>query len=82
MATAAPAVAAATSINKARKLAAPNSDFYQLVDVLTDEELALVRQVRTYMETKVQPITVADRQASGRQEGPGGQGVGRAVHEP
>ena len=57
MATAAaPVVAAATSVSKARKLPAPNSDFYQLVDVLTDDELAIVRKVRTYMETKVQPI--------------------------
>jgi len=59
MATAAataPVVAAATSVSKARKLPAPNSDFYQLVEVLTDEELAIVRKVRTYMETKVQPI--------------------------
>jgi alkylation response protein AidB-like acyl-CoA dehydrogenase len=53
---AAPVVAAATSVSKARKIPAPNSDFYQLVDVLTDEELAIVREVRTYMETKVQPI--------------------------
>src|SRR5713226_5272520 len=35
---------------------APNSDFYQLVDVLTAEEKAIVKKVRTYMETKVQPI--------------------------
>ena len=43
MATAAaPVVAAATPIGKARKLPAPNSDFYQLVDVLTAEELAIV----------------------------------------
>ena len=55
-AAAAPVAAAATSVSKARKLPAPNSDFYQLVDVLTDEELAIVRKVRTYMETKVQPI--------------------------
>ena len=43
--------------NGARKpLPGPNSDFYQLVDVLTAEELALVKKVRTYMETKVAPI--------------------------
>ena len=35
---------------------APNSDFYQLVDVLTAEERAIVKKVRAYMETKVQPI--------------------------
>src|SRR5258708_6383054 len=54
---AAPAAAAATSFKKAPKqLPAPNSDFYQLVDVLTAEERAIVKKVRTYMETKVQPI--------------------------
>ena len=56
-AVAAPAAAAATSFKKAPKqLPAPNSDFYQLVDVLTAEEKAIVKKVRTYMETKVQPI--------------------------
>ena len=39
-----------------KPLPAPNSDFYQLADVLTAEELALVKKVRDYMETKVQPI--------------------------
>ena len=34
----------------------PNSDFYQLADVLTPEEKAIVKKVRTYMETKVQPV--------------------------
>ena len=34
----------------------PNGDFYQLVDLLTPEEKALVKKVRTYMETKVQPV--------------------------
>jgi glutaryl-CoA dehydrogenase len=41
---------------QAKTLPAPNSDFYQLVDVLTEDELAMVRKVRTYMETNVQPI--------------------------
>jgi len=35
---------------------APNGDFYQLVDHLTPEEKAIVKKVRTYMETKVQPV--------------------------
>ena len=39
-----------------KALPAPNSDFYQLVDVLTAEERAIVGKVRAYMETKVQPI--------------------------
>jgi alkylation response protein AidB-like acyl-CoA dehydrogenase len=34
----------------------PNSDFYQLADVLTNAEKAIVKKVRTYMGTKVQPI--------------------------
>src|SRR6202012_945950 len=32
------------------------SDFYQLADLLTADEKALVKKVRAYMETKVQPI--------------------------
>src|SRR5437588_903346 len=45
------------SARKAPKpLPAPNSDFYQHIDVLTAEEKAIVRKVRTYMETKVAPI--------------------------
>ena len=54
---AAPVAAAEASVKKAPKqLPAPNSDFYQLVDVLTAEEKAIVEKVRTYMEAKVQPI--------------------------
>src|SRR5947199_843338 len=58
MATAvAAAAAAAASVKKAPKpLPAPNSDFYQHIDVLTADEKAIVRKVRAYMETKVQPI--------------------------
>src|SRR5437879_4362004 len=56
-AVAAPVAAAAVSVKKAPKqLPAPNSDFYQLADVLTAEEKAVVKKVRTYMETKVAPI--------------------------
>src|SRR5260221_896516 len=39
-----------------KPLPAPNSDFYQLADTLNDEELALLKQVRAFMETKVAPI--------------------------
>jgi glutaryl-CoA dehydrogenase len=35
---------------------APNSDFYQLAETLKLDELALVKQVRAFMETKVAPI--------------------------
>src|SRR3989442_15996379 len=41
---------------KPAPLPAPNSDFYELVETLPAEELAVVKQVRTFMETKVQPI--------------------------
>src|SRR6202140_3353518 len=38
------------------QLPAPNSDFYELLQTLPAEELAIVKQVRTFMETKVQPV--------------------------
>ena len=44
------------AFQQTKPLPVPNSDFYQLVDVLTQEEKAIVKKVRTYMETKVQPI--------------------------
>ena len=48
---------AGAAVKKAPKqLPAPNSDFYQLVDVLTPDERAIVKKVRAYMENKVQPI--------------------------
>src|ERR1700735_5634455 len=45
-----------SAFQQPKKLPVPNSDFYQLVEVLTEEEKAIVKKVRTYMETKVQPI--------------------------
>jgi glutaryl-CoA dehydrogenase len=55
--------AAATATSPARKpnqhtkpLPAPNSDFYQLSEVLSAEESAVVKKVRTYMDAKVAPI--------------------------
>src|SRR3954471_9246173 len=54
------ATSAGTTVAPAKKSAKPipppNSDFYQLADVLTADEKATVKKVRTYMETKVQPI--------------------------
>src|SRR5580765_2091391 len=47
---------AKTDFRQPKAVPAPNSDFYQLVDVLTAEEKAIVKKVRAYMETKVQPI--------------------------
>src|SRR3954464_11155075 len=56
MATATAVAAIATAKKAPKQLPVPNSDFYQLVDVLTAEELATVKKVRAYMETKGQPI--------------------------
>src|SRR6201981_3418468 len=39
-----------------KALPPPNSDFYQLAETLPADELAVVKQVRTFMETRVQPI--------------------------
>src|SRR5262245_31904181 len=43
-------------IKQPKPLPAPNSDFYQFAEDLPAEELAIVKKVRDYMETKVQPI--------------------------
>src|SRR5882672_9638037 len=40
----------------AKALPAPNSDFYELAETLNAEELAVLKQVRAFMETKVAPI--------------------------
>ena len=39
-----------------KPLPAPNSDFYELAETLPAEELAVLRQVRAFMESKVAPI--------------------------
>src|SRR5881398_1600293 len=39
-----------------KPLPAPNSDFYDLAETLQPAELALVKQVRAFMESKVAPI--------------------------
>src|SRR3954452_8288301 len=46
----------AANIKQPKPLPTPDSDFYQLAETLPPEELAVVKQVRAYMETKVQPI--------------------------
>src|SRR5580658_3766527 len=43
-------------IKKAVVLPKPNPDFYELVETLPADELAVVKQVRTFMETRVAPI--------------------------
>ena len=44
------------AFQQSKPLPVPNSDFYQLADVLTPEEKAIAKKVRTYMETEVQPV--------------------------
>ena len=43
-------------VKQPRPLPAPNSDFYDLAETLPAEDLAVVKQVRAFMETKVAPI--------------------------
>jgi Zinc-binding dehydrogenase len=43
-------------IKRQRPLPPPNSDFYQLAETLPQEELATLKQVRSFMESKVAPI--------------------------
>src|SRR6266704_777398 len=43
-------------VKKPKPLPPPNSDFYQLAETLPAEELAVVKQIRAFMETKVAPI--------------------------
>ncbi len=47
---------AKTGARQPKPLPAPNSDFYQLAETLSADELALLKQVRAFMETKVAPI--------------------------
>ncbi len=39
-----------------KPLPAPNTDFYYLYETLPAEELAIVKRVREFMETKVEPV--------------------------
>src|SRR5271168_255142 len=55
--TIAAAPAAAASFKKVPKqLPAPNSDFYDLYETLSAEELTTVKRVRAFMESKVAPV--------------------------
>jgi glutaryl-CoA dehydrogenase len=51
-----PTTTAASKTAAPKPVPEPNGDFYQLIELLTPEEKAIVAKVRTYMETKVQPI--------------------------
>src|SRR3954462_9856357 len=48
--------AAKKDLTQPKPLPAPNSDFYQLAETLPAEELAVLKQVRAFMESKVAPI--------------------------
>src|SRR5205814_8904734 len=39
-----------------KPLPAPNSDFYEVYETLSAEELAVVKRVRAFMEAKVAPV--------------------------
>jgi len=48
---------------KSAPLPAPNSSFYDLIETLTAEECTVLKQVRTFMETKIAPIITKRRDA-------------------
>src|SRR6202790_1010680 len=54
--TIATAPAAANLAKQPKPLPAPNSDFYEVYETLSAEELATVKKVRAFMETKVAPV--------------------------
>jgi len=53
--TAKPEPAGKKEIRQQKPLPAPNSDFYQFAETLPAEELAILKRVRAFMETKVAP---------------------------
>src|SRR6266568_9568030 len=55
MTTAAASVAARPA-KQPKPLPAPNSDFYEVYETLSAEELATVNRVRSFMEAKVAPV--------------------------
>src|SRR5712675_655807 len=54
--TKAASAAVKKDIRQPKPLPAPNVDFYELAETLPAEELAVLKQVRAFMETKVAPI--------------------------
>src|SRR6202050_4679519 len=50
------ASAAKAAPQSTKPLPAPNSDFYGLAETLPAEDLATIKQLRAFMETKVAPI--------------------------
>src|SRR5260221_1394231 len=54
--TAKPETPIKKDVRQTKPLPAPTSDFYELAETLPAEELAVVKQVRAFMETNVAPI--------------------------
>jgi glutaryl-CoA dehydrogenase len=54
--TPATATVAANPAKQPKPLPAPNSDFYEVYETLSAEELATVKKVRAFMEAKVAPV--------------------------
>src|SRR6266853_2824261 len=50
------ATVAAKPAKQPKPLPAPNSDFYEVYETLSAEELATVNRVRSFMEAKVAPV--------------------------
>jgi alkylation response protein AidB-like acyl-CoA dehydrogenase len=48
--------AAKSAVRQPKPLPAPNSDFYELYGTLKPDELAIVKRVREFMESKVAPV--------------------------
>src|ERR1700742_3177397 len=44
------------TVRQPKPLPAPNSDFYEVYETLSAEELATVKRVRAFMEAKVAPV--------------------------
>src|ERR1700734_1746661 len=54
--SAAPARPTKREVRQPKPLPAPNSDFYEVYETLSAEELATVKKVRAFMEAKVAPV--------------------------
>src|SRR5262250_3415691 len=48
--------AAVKEVRQPKPLPAPNSDFYRFAETLSSDELAILKKVRAFMETKVAPV--------------------------
>jgi glutaryl-CoA dehydrogenase len=84
------AIATAIKPSAPKQLPPPNSDFYELADVLSAEEKAIVKKVRAYAETSVAPIINKywaddafpfELLPSFKELGIGGLGYSRAHHQ-